>query len=170
MHNEYGERIGSSLVKIAQIGSINPTQVGAHSDSPTRMEFEASLLQTRWHARRAAWMRADLVHLVSLMRLNRPQTDERPASPCASRLSRFPAPAKAGSIKCRLETAWRFTKSAWYRLLFVEGDGAGVCQTLGFLWREDGAWSGQYCFVSSHVMNCGLLFLLTTRDLYCDLN
>jgi hypothetical protein len=115
-------------------------------------------------------MSADLVHLVSLMQLNRPHTDERPASPCASRLSRFPAPAKAGGIKWSLETAWRFSKSAWYRLLFAEGDGEGACQTMVSLWREDGAWPGQYCFVSSHVMNCGLLFPLITRGLYCDLN
>lgn len=134
------------------------------------MGFEGSLFQTPWHARRARWASADLVHLVSLMQLNRLHTDERPASPCASRLSRFPAAAKAGGIKWNLETAWRFSKSAWYRLFFAEGNGEEACQTLVPPWREDGARSGQYYFVSSHVMNCGLLSLLTTRGLYYDLN
>ena len=102
-------------------------------------------------------MSTDLVHLVSLMQLPRPHTGERPASPCASRLSRFPASAKTGDV-WSLETAWRFSKSAWCRLLRAEGDGEGACQTLVLVCREDSAWSARYRFVLSHVMNCGLSF------------
>ena len=75
-------------------------------------------------------MSAVRAHLVSLVQLTRPHTDERSASPCASWLSRCPAPAKASGIQWSLETAGRFSKSAWRRLLLAEGDGEDACHEL----------------------------------------
>lgn len=84
-------------------------------------------------------MSADLVHLVSLVQLTRPHTDERSASPFASWLSRCPAPAKTGGM-WSLEIAGRFSKSAWRRLLRAEGDGEDARQTLVFVGQENSAW------------------------------
>jgi|CXWL01.1.fsa_nt_gi hypothetical protein len=156
IQDKYGEKTDSSLVKIAQISGVNPIP-GWRAYRLCDLNGIGGFTLSDMLAREAGWLSADLVHLVSLVQLTRPHTDERSASPCASWLSRCPAPAKAGDV-WSLETAWRFSKSAWCRLLLAEGDGEEACQTLVFVWREDSAWSGRYRVGLNHVMNCGLSF------------